>query len=139
MMSTFRILRRLSLALSGMTFAGIGVLAFAMPHTVARVYGFTLEGTDGLNEFRAIYTGFWLSLGIGMVTAARRQDVPLLGDVCGVMLLLQALGRAASFAVDGRPGWPFVAAFVAELGSALTILAPRILALRGRQSVELRA
>jgi hypothetical protein len=53
--------------------------------------------------------------------------VPLLGDVCGVMLLCQALGRAASFALDGRPSWPFVAAFVAELSGALTILAPRVL------------
>src|SRR5690242_3676312 len=95
--------RRLALALSGLTFASIGLLALFMPVAVARVYGFALLGVEGLDEFRAVYTGFWLSLAVAMITAARRTDVPLLGDICGVMLLLQALGRAASFALDGRP------------------------------------
>jgi hypothetical protein len=134
-----RTFRRIALTMSGLTFAVIGVLAFAMPQTVARIYGFTLDGIDGLSEFRAIYTGFWLSLGFTMITAARREDVPLLGDICGVMLLAQALGRLASFAVDGRPGLPFIAAFVAELASALTIFAPRLLSARASMRAPLGA
>lgn len=115
--------RTFSLAASGITFAVIGLLALVWPVRVSHEYAFVLDGTSGLNEFRAIYTGFWLSLGVAMITAARRPDVPLLGDICGVMLLFQALGRLVSFTLDGMPRAPFIAAFFLELSGAVTILA----------------
>jgi uncharacterized protein DUF4345 len=117
--------RTVALAGAGLTFGTIAILAIVAPHAVANEYGFTLARIEGMNEFRAVYTGFWLSLAIAMITAVRRPDVPLLGDICGAMLLLQATGRALSFGLDGRPKWTFVAAFVAELLSAITILALR--------------
>lgn len=123
-------LRRIALAMSGLTFGTIGVIGMFLPTQVARVYGLSLVGVDGLAEFRAVYVGFWISLAITMITAARRPDATLLGDLCGVMLLAQSLGRLASFGLDGRPSWPFIAAFVMELASAMTILAPRFLARR---------
>ena len=120
-------LRTFALASSGLVFATIGVLALFSPLAVARAYGFTLDRVESFNEFRAVYTGFWLSLGVAMITAARRPDVPLLGDICGVMLFLQSSGRILSLAVDGRPAPEFLAAMVAEMIGALTILAvPRM-------------
>lgn len=120
-------LRTFALASSGLVFATIGVLALAWPIAVARAYGFTLDHVDSFNEFRAVYTGFWLSLGVAMITAARRPDVPLLGDVCGVMLFLQSAGRMLSLAIDGRPAPEFLAAMVAEMIGAVVILAvPRL-------------
>jgi len=38
------------------------------------------------------------------------------------MILLQAVGRAVSFTVDGMPNWRFVMAFVLELSSGMAIL-----------------
>jgi hypothetical protein len=120
-------LRTFALASSGIVFTTIGLLALASPVAVARAYGFTLDRVESFNEFRAVYTGFWLSLGVAMITAARRPDVPILGDVCGVMLFLQASGRILSLALDGRPAPEFLVAMVAEMMGALTILVvPRL-------------
>ncbi len=122
-----RFIRTFALASSGIVFATIGLLALALPVPVARAYGFVLPSVDAFNEFRAIYTGFWLALGAAMVTAARRPDVPLLGDLCGLMLLLQAGGRAASLALDGVPAPQFVGAMIGEaLAAAAILVAPRV-------------
>jgi hypothetical protein len=119
-------LRRISLAASGLTFGTIALVGAAAPHAVARVYGLSLVGTDGLSEFRAIFLGFWISLCVAMVAAARRGAPPLLGDVCGLMVLLQALGRVWSVVADGPPSGRFVAALLAELFAGVCILAPRL-------------
>jgi hypothetical protein len=119
-------LRRLSLLMSALTFGAIAIAGAIAPHAVARSYGLSLNGVDGLAEFRAIFMGFWAALAIAMITAARRPDDTLLGDVCGVMLLFQSLARMVSFVLDGRPGPTFVGACFAELFCALLILAPRI-------------
>ncbi len=122
-----RFLRTFALASSGVVFGTIGLLALVLPVPVARAYGFALPGVDAFNEFRAVYTGFWLALAAAMITAARRPDVPLLGDLCGLMLLLQAAGRVASLAMDGMPAPQFVAARFAEAIAAATILVtPRL-------------
>lgn len=125
------VLRRAALLLSGGTFAVIAVIGLFAPHAVAKAYGLALVGVEGLAEFRAVFLGFWLSLTVLMVTAARRDDVPLLGDLCGLMLLLQASARILSLVVDGVPNLTFLGAAAGELGSALAILAPRVL---GRRS-----
>lgn len=118
-------LRRLALVGSGLTFGAIAFIGIAAPRTVAAAYGLSLPGVDGLNEFHAIFTGFWAALCAGMLLAAARPQERLLGDVLGLMILLQSLGRFLSMAVDGRPGWTFIGAAVAELVSALAILAVR--------------
>jgi hypothetical protein len=121
-----RLLRTFALASSGIVFATIGLLALAAPTAVARAYGFTLDRVESFNEFRAVYSGFWLALCAAMITAARRPAEALLGDLCGVMLLLQASGRVLSLALDGRPAPEFLAAMVAEAVAGATILvAPR--------------
>ncbi len=122
-----RFLRTFALASSGAVFAAIGVLALVLPGRVARAYGLSLSGVDAYNEFRAVFTGFWLALGVAMITAARRPDVPLLGDLCGLMILLQSGARLVSIIVDGRPSPQFVVAMLGEaLAAAAILLPPRI-------------
>lgn len=118
----FGTVRRLCLAGAGMTFGVIALVAIAFPHAVANAYGLTLDRVEGMNEFRAIFTGFWLSLALAMITAARRPELPLLGDLCAAMLLFQALGRALSVALDGRPPLLFLGALAGEALTALAIL-----------------
>jgi hypothetical protein len=118
-------LRRLALAGSGLTFGSIALAALVAPATVARTYGLSAMGVDGLSEVRAVFTGFWLALAFAMLTAARRPEHRLLGDVCGLMILTQALGRVLSFLIDGRPSLPFLGAMIGELVTAALILFPR--------------
>ena len=117
--------RRLALAGSGLTFGVIALLTTVAPVTVTRTYGLTANGIDGLSEVRAVFTGFWLALAAAMLTAARRPEQTMLGDVCGLMIGLQALARVTSVVLDGRPSLPFVAAMLGELVAAALILAPR--------------
>jgi hypothetical protein len=122
--------RDLLLLGSGLTFGSIGVLAIFAPRTVASAYGFDLQRVETWNEFRAVFTGFWLALLLLFVTAVRRKDVPVLGNLCGAALLLQAGGRALSFALDGIPAAPVVGAFFAEALAGAAILALRPAATR---------
>ena len=117
--------RRLVLGGSGLIFPGIALAALFAPHFVARQYGLTVEGPDALNQFRAVFIGFWCGLGALMLTAARRTDLPLLGDLCGVLLVCQALGRLLSLGLDGMPDLRFVGAMVLELSSGIVVLAAR--------------
>jgi hypothetical protein len=119
-------LRRLALAGSGLTFGSIALASLVAPATVARTYGLSANSVDGLSEIRAVFTGFWLALAFAMLTAARRPEHRLLGDVCGIMIGTQALGRVLSLVVDGRPSIAFVGAMLGELVTAALILAPRL-------------
>ena len=96
-------LRRLVLGGSGVLFGVIALFAIVAPRAVAARYAYGLDSVDSFNEFRAIFVGFWLALAAMMITAARRPDVRLLGDLCGWALVLQAAGRALSVALDGVP------------------------------------
>jgi hypothetical protein len=120
-----RKLEKLLLAGTGIVFGSIALVAIVLPHRVAAEYGFVLGTVDAMNEFRAVYTGFWLALAAIYLTAARRSDVPVLGFLGAIALLLQALGRLFSLALDGAPSERFVAAFVLELVAGATLLALR--------------
>jgi len=125
MVITRMLLRRLALAGSGLTFGSIALATAIVPETVARTYGLAATGLDGMSEIRAVFMGFWLSLAFAMLTAARRPEQTLLGDACGVMILMQALGRVTSLVLDGRPTLPFLGAMIGELVTAGLILFPR--------------
>jgi hypothetical protein len=118
-------IRTLFLAGSGLTFGTIGVLALFFPRAVAKAYGIDLARVETWNEFRAVFTGFWIALLLLFFAAIKRKDVPILGNLCAAALLLQASGRALSFALDGIPPPPVIAAFVAEVISGVVILAAR--------------
>jgi hypothetical protein len=117
--------RRIALAGSGLTFLGIALFALAAPRLVAAQYGYPLDRPEAFNEFRAVFTGFWLGLAVALFTAARRPELTLLGDLCGVMIGLQACGRLVSFALDGFSGARFAVAAALELGTAAVILVGR--------------
>lgn len=117
--------RRLVLAGSGFTFGVIALLAIVSPDRVAARYGLRLDGIEAHNEFRAIFVGFWLALAAMLLTAARRPELVLLGDLCGLALLLQAAGRLLSVAVDGVPRGEFLTAMVGEAIAGAAVLALR--------------
>ena len=119
------LLRRLALAGSGLTFLCIALAALAFPRVVAAQYGYPLDRPEAFNEFRAVFTGFWLGLAATMLTAARKPELLLLGDLCGLMIGLQACGRLASFALDGISSTRFVAVAALELGTAALIFLGR--------------
>jgi hypothetical protein len=116
------LLRRIVLAGSGVTFGFIALAAIVSPHAVAARYGLVVDGVEALNEFRAVFVGFWLALATMLLVAARDPRRVLLGDLCGLALLLQAGGRLLSIAVDGVPRTEFVLAMVGEAFAGATVL-----------------
>lgn len=125
MTQAMRAVRTLVLGGSAATFGLIAVAAVFAPAAVATQYGYPLERFEAFNEFRAIFVGFWAGLALLMGTAARRHDLPLLGDLCGAMLLLQACGRVLSMAIDGVPAPRFIGACALEALSGLAVLLAR--------------
>src|SRR6266516_5361833 len=112
-------IRKLILIGDGLTFLliAIGVLFYVQP--AAHLYGYTLNGVDGLNEFRAIYMGFWIGLAILFFTAAWKFEMSILGDMALILVLSQSLARVLSFIIDGKPNWQLVAVFFLEMGTSL--------------------
>jgi hypothetical protein len=121
-------IRKLMLFGNGCTFLFIaGYVCFRTNHA-AYLYGYTLNGpVDGLNEFRAVYIGFWIGLTILFFTAAKKLQLTILGDLALLLVMLQSLGRLLSFAVDGMPNERFVIVFFLEFGTSLLglIMRPR--------------
>ena len=122
---TTTLIRRFVLFGNGLTFSLIAVYVLVFLDKAAFLYGYTLNGLDGRNEFRAVYVGFWIGLAILFFTATWRIDLPLLGDLALVMVLLQSLGRLLSFVVDGKPSERFMFVFFLEIVSSLLGLSMR--------------
>lgn len=108
------LIRKIMLIGNGLIFLGIAVYGVFAAKKAAFIYGFTLNGLDGLNEYRAVFIGFWIGLTVLFFAAARRVEQPLLGDIGFLMILLQAMGRLLSFVLDGIPGPLFVIFFFGE-------------------------
>jgi hypothetical protein len=119
------LLRRLALAGSGMTFGAIAVASLVVPEKVAAQYAYAVATADAWNEFRAVFTGFWLGLCAMMITAARDPADRRLGDLCGLAIGLQSLARLYAVAVHGVPGASFIGAMLGEMVTAATILQGR--------------
>ncbi len=126
-MDARRAVRRLVLVGSGLLFPAVAILSLVAPHAVAAQYAVTLDSVDASNQFRAVYFGFWIGLGVLMITAAVRDDLPVLGRLAAVLLLSQAAGRALSLVLDGLPSGRFAGAMVLEAvaGIALMAVLPR--------------
>lgn len=112
-------IRRIMLFGNGLTFLLIAAYVFFATDKAAYLYGYKLNGVDGLNEFRAVYMGFWIGLTILFFTAARRIEFALLGDLGFILVLMQSLGRLLSFIVDGRPSTRFIVVFFLEFVTSL--------------------
>jgi hypothetical protein len=118
-------LRRIALGGSGLTFGVIAVLSLIAPRAVAAQYAYTVGSPDAFNEFHAVFTGFWLGLAALMITAARKPEQRLLGDLCGVAIGLQALARLYSVIAHGTPSSSFTSAMIGEMVTAVAILQAR--------------
>jgi hypothetical protein len=114
-----RFIRRLILIGDGLAFLLIAVAALFYVQQAAHVYGYTLNGVDGLNEFRAIYMGFWIGLTILFFTAAWKFELWILGDMALILVLGQSLARLLSFIIDGTPHWQLIGVFFLEMGTSL--------------------
>src|SRR5690348_15046852 len=124
-MKASAVVRRIALIVSGLTLLVIAAVAIPFPRAVAGYYGLSLAERSSYNEFRAVFVGFWIGQGTLMLVAARRRDLPILGNLCALLILCQAGGRALSFVLDGTLEGRFVLAFVAELIAGLAIVLTR--------------
>lgn len=116
------LLRRIALAGSGLTFGVIALLSLVVPRDVAARYAYTVGSADSWNEFHAVFTGFWLGLAALMITAARKPEERLLGDLCGAAIGLQATARLLSIVLHGMPSASFTSAMIGEMLTAVAIL-----------------
>ncbi|HEY7402045.1 MAG TPA: DUF4345 family protein [Candidatus Angelobacter sp.] len=112
-------IRRILLLGNGLIFLLIALGVLFAVDKAAYIYGYTLNGVGGHNEFRAVYMGFWVGLTVLFFTAARKIETPLLGDLALLMVLLQSLGRVVSFVIDGKPPIQFILVFFLEISSSV--------------------
>jgi hypothetical protein len=97
------------------------------PDRVANAFGLFLVGVNGYSQFFAVHVGMRFATAGLALLAARRGDVPLLGDLAASFILAQPLGRlVAAFAI-GLPQGPLFVVCGIELvaGVALLALRPR--------------
>lgn len=78
---------RVVLWLLGLSFAGFGLWALAMPYAFASAIGFELSNAAALTEMRAFYGGLELGLGIFFVLCAVRPNLVRAGLTLGVVAL----------------------------------------------------
>ena len=117
--------RQVVLGLTALVFLGIAAGSLVAPHAMAHGLGYRLDSIDALSEFRAIYVGLWLATALLMLVAARRAELTILGDLAGLLVLGQVLGRLVSLVLDGMPSARIWAPFVLEAIGGLAILALR--------------
>jgi hypothetical protein len=92
---------------------------------MAEPFDYRLDTVNGLSEFRAIYVGLWLAHVMIFFWAAWRIRIVYLGDMCGLLLGGQVLGRLVSLALDGAPDIRLYPIAVIEGLGAVVLLAVR--------------
>ena len=117
--------RRAILAVSALVFAAIAVTSLLDPHGAAATFDNRLESTNSLSEHRAIYVGLWLAHVVVLGWAAYRIDLLYLGDVAGLLILGQVVGRVLSVFLDGLPDSRLVPVAVAELAAGCLLFVTR--------------
>ncbi|MBI4817958.1 MAG: DUF4345 domain-containing protein [Deltaproteobacteria bacterium] len=120
-----RALRRWVLAIAALVFLVIAIASSIDPHFMARPFDYELPNTNALNEYRAIYTGLFLAHAVVFVFAAWKDELPVLGDVGGLLVLGQVVGRVFSIVVDGLPEVEMIFIGIVELIGGVAILALR--------------
>jgi hypothetical protein len=107
--------RQVLLALTGLAFALIAIAALVAPEKIAEPFRYGLGHVDSKNEFRAVYVGLWGAHAAACALAIKHIHNALTGDVIGMLVIGQGVGRVVSLVVDGVPTaamWPM---FVVEL------------------------
>jgi hypothetical protein len=97
------------------------------PDRIADAMGVFLVGVNGYSQFYAIYVGVRLATAGLALLAARRGELPILGDLAALFILAQPLGRLiAAFAIGLPRGLLFVICGIElAVGLALLLLRPR--------------
>lgn len=99
----------------------IAMASLLIPEKMAEPLGYRLDNVNALNEFRAIYVGLWLAHTLIFVMAARNTQQAVLGDICGILLMGQVVGRVISLLVDGVPSADLFPVAIAEFVGAILI------------------
>jgi hypothetical protein len=95
------------------------------PDRVAKPLGLFLVGVNGYSQFYAIHVGVRLATAGLALLAARRGELPILGDIAATFILAQPLGRlVAAFAI-GLPQGSLLVVSGIELLAGLALLALR--------------
>jgi hypothetical protein len=97
------------------------------PDRVADAMGLFLVGVNGYSQFYAIYVGVRLATAGLALLAARKGDLPILGDLAALLILAQPFGRlVAAFAIGLPTGSLFVICGIElAVGLALLLLRPQ--------------
>ena len=115
----------MALGLTALVFLAIAVASLVAPHVMAQPLGLVLDNVNALSEFRAIYVGLWaVHAGLAGWAAWRPQRV-LLGDIVGLLVAGQVVGRLLSVWVDGVPDASIWPPAIAEAIGAVVILGLR--------------
>jgi len=97
------------------------------PDRIADAMGVFVFGVNGYSQFYAIYVGVRLATAGLALLAARKGDLPILGDLAALLILAQPLGRlVAAFAIGLPTGSLFVICGIElAVGLALLLLRPQ--------------
>lgn len=119
-------IRRVLLGVTALVFTGIAVASLVAPDHMAAGLGYTLTNVDARSEYRAIYVGLWLAHAVVAAMAARHVDDTRLGDVVGILVLGQVVGRVVSIAADGElPSMKILPIATVEAVGAIALLLVR--------------
>jgi hypothetical protein len=114
-MKSARVLIGVNLAV----YAAFGLAALFVPRWLASVVGIELSSPSALADFRAIYGGIPLGIGVAMAAGLYRSEwlIPAVA-LAGVCALEAALARAYSWIASGTPSALIIAFMCAELLAA---------------------
>lgn len=118
-------MRRMVLYFIAGVFFIIAIASLVIPHEMAKPLGYELTNLNALNEFRAIYVGLWLAHVLIFVIAARNIHQVVLGDVCGVLIGGQVVGRLIGLVIDGAPTADLLPVAIAEAVGAILLFVLR--------------
>jgi hypothetical protein len=118
-------LRSALLQLAAIASSLAALAAMLDPDRIADAMGVFVVGVNGYSQFYAIYVGVRLATAGLALLAARRGDLPILGDLAALFILAQPLGRMiAAFAIGLPRGLLFVICGI-ELAVGLALLLSR--------------
>lgn len=111
---------KLILWLNAAVFAGFGLACILWPAEVAELTtGAVPATTSALTDFRAVYGGMMLGIGLLLALTTRRTMATRVGLQAVVLILFcMAAARLIGILVDGSPNQYMLLYLVAELGMA---------------------
>lgn len=103
----------------------IAVRAALIPDRLAHGLGYTLHAPNGYSELFAVYIGIWVATAALALTAVRRSDDPLFGDLLATFVFAQPVARLLAVPLWGLPTGNLFWMFVLEIVGAMALFAVR--------------